>query len=145
MTRRNYKVSADVGLTRRHMYRCTTILDTKDGSSDIRRSSLFNRLTSWIKPVRSSIVFKDASNKRINLDETIVLVVRLGTRVQTVKFYVVDRLSTDIILRCDLCDKHFDAIWPRRSLVEIYDDTTIPIIRKPSERKDRSFHLPEEQ
>ena len=79
------------------MCRYTTILDTGAGSSYIRKGILCNRLLPLVRPLRSGIAVKDANNKRVNIDGTLNLVVQLSTRIQTVQFYVVDKLSTNVI------------------------------------------------
>lgn len=42
----------------------------------------------------------------------------------------VKRLATSLILGCDFCDKHIEAIRPWKRLVKLEDGTTITIIRK---------------
>ena len=39
--------------------------------------------------------------------------VELGNRVEAVSFYVFERLSTQVLLGCDFCAKHFEAIPAR--------------------------------
>lgn len=56
-------------------------------------------------------------------------------------FNVVKRLSTEVILGCDFCDKHIESIRHLHILVELNDGTTIPIKRQAFERKKTSVPL----
>ncbi len=76
------------------------------------------------------IRIRDANNKRLNIEGTVELSVQIGNHREQVTFYVAERLATDFILGCDFCDKHVEAIRPRKKLLELNDGTTVPIIRK---------------
>ena len=69
----------------------------------------------------------------------------MGSRFEVVKFNVVERLGTDVILGCDFCDKHIEAIRPRKRLIELDDGTTVPILKRPESRAKHSVPLPAEQ
>ena len=56
-----------------------------------------------------------------------------------------DTLATSVILGCDFCDRHVEAIRSRQRKVEMNDGTTVPIISKPTARASQSPPLPEEQ
>ena len=79
LARRNYKVFADIGVTRRHMRRYVTILDTGAGSSYVRKDILPDKIMSFIRPLRTTINVRDAGNKRVAIAGTIDLTVQLGT------------------------------------------------------------------
>ena len=69
----------------------------------------------------------------------------MGGSSELVTFYVAERLAADVILGCDFCDRHIEAIRPRKRLVEMDDGSTVPIVRRPDKRKEGSIPLPEEQ
>lgn len=70
----------------------------------------------------------------MNILSTITLSVELGPRIEVVQFNVVEGLANQVILECDFCLKHVEAIRPRKRVVELDDGTTVPIIRAPSSR-----------
>lgn len=76
---------------------------------------------------------------------TIDLVVDIGRSVETVRFHVVERLATQVILGCSYCDKPIESIRPRQQMVELANGTIVPIVRKPSPRDKVSNPLEEEQ
>ena len=79
--------------------------------------------------MRKGFRIKDAGNRNVRILGKITLAVILGHRVETISFYVVERLKLQIILDCDFCDRHVEAIKPRQRLIEIDDGTTVPILR----------------
>ena len=87
---------------------------------------------------------KDAGNCNFRIAGKITLTVMLGHRVESISFYSVERLTTQVILGCDFCDKHVEAIKPRQRFVEMDDGTTVPILRT-SVRKSNAVRLPPEQ
>lgn len=54
--------------------------------------------------------------------------------IEIVTFKVFERLTVNVILACDFCDKHVKAIDPQKSVVELDDGITNPIFRNPSSR-----------
>ena len=88
---------------------------------------------------------KDANNRRVSIAGTVNLTVQVGTRSEIVKFNVVERLGTDVILGCDYCDKNVKAIRPRNLLVELDDGTSVPILKQPESRAKDLVPLPEAQ
>ena len=68
----------------------------------------------------------------------------LGHRVESISFYLVERLTTQVILRCDFCDKHVEAIKAQQQLVEIDNGTNVLILRT-SVRKANAVSLPPEK
>ena len=145
MAKRNYKIAAYLGLSRKSTARFVVVLDTGAGSSFIRKSLLTHELQKSIQPLTEEYNVKDANNRRITIEGTINLAVQVGTRFEIVKFNVVERLGTDVILGCDYCDKHVEAIRPRRRIVELDDGTTVPILKKPEGRAKHAVPLPAEQ
>ena len=145
LAKRNYKVHANIGFTRRSMARFVTVLDTGASRSFVKKCLLPPSAWRRIKPLRAQVRIRDAGNRSVNICGTIDLVVELGSRLEVVQFNVVEKLAVDIILGCDFCDKHVEAIRPRRSNVELDDGTTIPIIRRPSTGHKDAVPLPEAQ
>ena len=58
---------------------------------------------------------------------------------------MVPRLALDVIISCDFCDEHIEAIRPRKCIVELEDGTAVPIVRRPDKRPAGSIPLPDEQ
>ena len=145
LANRNFKVNAYIGLTTHATMRYTTVLDTGAGSSFIKESCLPPGTEKLIKPLHSAVRIKDANNRALVVAGRINLSCQIGSRKDIVTFYVVDRLATDVILGCDYCDRHIEAIKPRKRLVELDDGTTVPIVRRPDKRKNDSVPLPDEQ
>ena len=123
------------------MRRYVTILDTGAGSSYVRKDILPDKIMPLIGPLKTTINIKDAGNKRVDISGSIDLTVQLGTRQEVIQFYVVERLSTDVILGCDFCDKHVETIRPRRRIVEL-DDSTCLLYTSPSPRDQRGSRMP---
>ena len=94
--------------------------------------------------MREGIRIKDAGNRNVKIAGKITLTVMLGNRGGSISFYVIERLTTQVILGCHFCDKHVEAIKPRQRLVEMDDGTTVPILRT-SARKANAVPLPPEQ
>jgi len=144
MAKRNYKVYANIGQTQSMTKRFVTVLDTGAGSSFIRTDELPNRLREEIKPLTDEANVRNASGKPVHIRGTITLSVNLGCRTDEVTFMVVDNLATAVILGCDYCDKHIEAIRPRRRMVEMDDGCMVPIVRNPS-KANTDVPFPEEQ
>ena len=145
MARRNYKIAAYIGLHKSSLARFVVVLDTGAGSSFIRQALIPESHRKLIKPLDSEFNVKDANNRRVVITGTINLAVQVGTRQDVVKFNVVERLGTDIILGCDFCDKHVEAIRPRKRLVELDDGSSVPILKRPEGRAKNAIPLPAEQ
>lgn len=62
----------------------------------------------------------------------------------TVRFNVVERLTTQVIIAWDYCYKHVESIRTRQRLFELANGTVVPIIRKPSPRHKDAIYLPGE-
>ena len=98
LAKRNYKYHADIGLTRRHRRRFEAILDTGAGSSFIRKEALPEKKWSLIRPIGEGVRIKDAGNRNIRIAWKITLTVMLVHRVESISFYVVEHLTTQVIL-----------------------------------------------
>ena len=145
LARRNYKVYADLGISTRVTTRHLSVLDTGAGSSFIRRSDLPPNADKRIVKLDAKMRVRDANNRLLPIVGKVALFVRLGSRLERITFYVSDRLAAPVILGCDFCDTHVEAIRPRRRVVELDDGTTVPIVRRPQKRSAKAPPLPEEQ
>ena len=97
-----------------------------------------------IRPNREGVRIKDAGNRNVKTAGKISLTVMSGNRVENISFYVVEHLTTQVILGWDFRDKHVEAIKPRERLVEMDDGTTVPYLRT-SVRKANAVPLPPDQ
>jgi len=121
--------------------RQVTVLDTGAGHNFIRLDQLPPEARKVIRQ-RNLPDIRDANKGRVRSIGVITLRVQLGSHQARVDFVVCERLSVPVILGCDFCDKHVEAIRPRSKTVELEDGTTIPIIRAPTKRSRRSVPLP---
>ena len=144
LSRRNYKVYADLGLTTSITVRQLTILDTGAGSNFVRTDTLPKGWESLLEPGEIP-TFADANGRPLRAYGTVTLVVRLATRTMKCKFIVCERLAAPVILGCDFNDKFVEAIYPRRKMVELDDGTKVPIVRKPAIRRADAPPLSSEQ
>ena len=110
----------------------------------IRKDALPEKTWSLIRPIREGFRIKDSGNRNVRIAGKITLNVMLGHRVETISSYVVERLTTHVILGCDFCDRQVDAIKRRQRLVEVDDGTTVPMLRT-SVRKANAVPLQPEQ
>lgn len=81
----------------------------------------------------------------IHVDRTIHLGVNIGGRVKTIRFNVVEHQLTQVILRCDDCDRLIKSICPIQLVVELVDVTTVLTIRNPAHRAKDAIPLPKKQ
>ena len=116
------------------MKRFIVVLDTGAGSSFIHTSALSTDLQKLIQPLGSDINVRDANNRRVLIVGTMNLTVQAGSRIEIVKFNVVERLGTDVILGCDFCDKHAESIRPRKLIIDLANGTAVPILKRPESR-----------
>ena len=79
--------------------RFKSILDTGAGSSVIRKNIFPDELLEKISALDDEAVIWGAGNRIVALHGSINLTVALVIRVEVVLFLVVDRLSTQVILR----------------------------------------------
>jgi len=145
MAKRNYKIHADIGITRRFTKRFVAVLDTGAGPSFIKRNVLPHGINHLLRKSTSETKIVDANERQVEVDGVIELSVIIGGRVESVQFNVVPRLAVDVIIGCDFCDKHIEAIRPRKCIVELDDGTAVPIVRRPDKRPAGAIPLPDEQ
>ena len=144
LSRRNYKVYADLGLTIAILLRQLTILDMGAGSNFVRADTLPPGWESLMIPGEVTTI-ADENGRPFRTIGQIQLVVRLGSRTMKCKFVVCERLVAPVIQGCEFNDRFFEAIYPRRTLVELDDGTNVPIVRKPAHRTVDHPTLPFEQ
>ena len=144
LSRQNYKIRAYIGTSARALIQYITVVDTGAGSSFVKQEALSPEVLKTLKPLPEQVRVRDANNRRLNILGTVELNVRIGNRQDKVNFYVVERLATDFILGCDFCDKHVEAIRPRKRLIELDDGTTIPIVRGSKKARGRNIPVPSE-
>jgi len=123
----------------RRRLRYTAVLDTGAGPNLIRRGAL---PADVVLDSSETTVLRNASNKPMIVCGEVELQVRLGQHTAKTKFYVVEKLATDVLLGCDYCDKFVEAIKQRKRVVELEDGTEVPIIRKPSTRSKKATPFP---
>lgn len=144
MVRRNYKIHANIGFTRRFTQRYAVVLDTGAASSFIRKDVIPQRMWNKINTSRN-LNFRDARKRKVHTSGTIDLAVEVGDRVEVVNFNVVERIAINVLLDCDYCDQQFEEIKPRQRVVQFDDSTTVLIIRNPGARNRNGVPLPEAQ
>ena len=144
LSRQNYKIRAYIGTSTRALVQYIIVLDTGAGSSFVKKEALSPEVFKTMKPLPEQVRVRDANNRRLNILGTVELNVQIGNRQDKVNFYVVERLATDFILGCDFCDKHVEAIKPRKRLVELDDGTTIPLVRGSKIFRGKSIPVPSE-
>ena len=144
LSRRNYKVYADLGLTTSIIVRSFTILDTGAGSNFVRTDTLPKGWESLLEPGEIPTI-ADGNGRPPRTCGAVTLVVRLATRANKCKFIVCERLAATVILGCDFNDIFVEAIYPRRKMVELDDGAKVPIVTKPATRRDDAPPLPSEQ
>lgn len=99
MAKRNYKIHANIGLSRRHARRFTTVLDTGAGPSFIRKDVLPEAAWDRIQQGARGNAIRDANNHPVVVSGFVDLFVDRAGRSTLVRFYVVERLATSFILR----------------------------------------------
>ena len=123
MTRRNFKVYADIGDSPTRLLRTLSILDTGAGPNFIRKNALpaGDLIPLSYGPLPD---IADANSNPIQVKGIKRLLVRLKTRAYWVEFIVCDSLAAPVILGCDFCHKHVEAILPRQRLVDVVEGTS---------------------
>lgn len=128
MAKTNYKVDANIGFDRQYTAWFASLFDTGHGASFIRKSMLPNVAWSRIKSVKPANSIRDANNRTVNNCAVIGLIVDIGFGVKHIRFNVVESLVTEVIIGCDFCDKHVEAISSRKQEVDLADGATVPVI-----------------
>ena len=130
MRKRNFKVYADIGDSPTRLLRTLSVLDTGAGPNFIGKNALpAEDLTPLSYGPLPDIA--DANSNPIQIKGITRLLVRLKTRAYWVEFILCVSLAAPVILVCDFCDKHVEAILPRQRLVELEDGTTYPLSENP--------------
>ena len=142
MSKRNYKVYADIGPDRTRLRRLLSVVDTGAGPNFIRREELPPGIEKDIRygPLPDIC---DANDRPLRMIGTIRLVVRLGRLVSLADFIICQQLAAPMILGADYCDRFVEAIRPRKKLIELDDGSTVPIVRRPLKRHPKLTPLPE--
>lgn len=125
--------------------RVLTDLDTGEASSFIRKSLIQKEHYDKIRPLAREVHVPDSNKRPLVHSGQIRLPVRLGDRTELVLFYVTERLAAPALLGFDFCDKHVEAIRPRKRIVELDKGTTVPIVWSPRTRSPSDAPLPQEQ
>lgn len=129
LTRKNYKVYADVRPSIGLMRRMTAVLDTGAGPNLIRKSELPPGTEDRIA-MGPSLDIRDANNRPLRTIGLIKLPVRLGRFLALMEFIVCERLAVPLILGASYFDKFVEAIYLRKRKVELADHSEIPIVRR---------------
>ena len=124
---------AYLGTTTRRAVQHDAVLDTGAASSFIRADLL--PVGARLKPIRDAPNVRGANSQPLAIKGTVDLMVQVGNCKDHVVFYVAPSLAAPVILGCDFCDRHVEAIQPRRRVVEMDDGSTIPILRTKSSRR----------
>ena len=141
LAKRNYKIHAYIGPKGMPMLRHVTVLDTGAGHNFIRFDQVPPQAHKLIRQ-RALPDIRDANKGRVRSLGVVTLRVQLGLYQSRVDFVVCERLSVPIILGCDFCDRHIEAIRPRSKEVELEDETKVPIIKAATKRSRESVPLP---
>lgn len=132
LAKRNDKVYTNNGRTVRATKRFGVVLDTGAGPSFKRLFEIPEAMRTKIWELEDITFVRNASGKSAAIVETIDVVVYIRTNTPLVNLCVSKKLDTSVILRCDFCDVHVEAIEPRLTIVEMEDVSTVPIICQPS-------------
>ena len=116
-----------------------TVMDTGAGPNFIRKDLLPTEAD--IETVDTPDIC-DANGHLLGIEGSIRLAVRLNNQYSIVEFYVCKTLSVPVLLGCDYCDKYVEAIFPRQRRILLDDLSSVPIVRRPSERPRDAIPLP---
>lgn len=112
MVSRNYKVYATLRLRRRKIHRYSVILNSGSGYTFIRKDVLQEKARKLIKPDPNQLKTRDTNNRQINSLGVINLAVDVGGTVEVMNLKVAEQLALPVIVCCEYCDKHVEAIRP---------------------------------
>jgi Retroviral aspartyl protease len=125
---RDYKVSANVGVSATVLTPASAILDTGAGPNLIREKVLPEDWERYRIPGPPEFHIVGAGGRRILQKENITLTVQLGTiKVQT-RFIVVEGLAAECILGCQFIDRQVQAILQKEKRITLANGCFIPII-----------------
>lgn len=124
--------------------RFVTFLDIGAASSFIDTEKLPHRLQGKVSPLNENVNVWNAIGEPDPVRGTTKLVVKIGTSTETVRFYVVDNLTTAVFLRYNFCDRYVDGVRPRLKIVCMDVGATVPNVRQPS-KSNTTLPIPDEQ
>ena len=132
--RENYKVRAEVGLTRNLMVAHPTCVDTGAGPNCVRESAIPG---DWRKYERTDepLLVRTANGSQLNVIGVVDLFVRLGRDVVKAPFLVCSSLQVPVLLGTTFTNKHLRRIDIDTRTLLMRSGTRIPIVSipKPSE------------
>lgn len=141
MVRRNYKIFANIDLSRRCSRTFAKLPDTGSWPTIIKNDVLHESTWKTIRTCGKSVKIRDANNRSVNVDGITDLVVKVGGSVETIHFNVVELLVTQVILVHGYCEKHIESIRLSQQLVELADGTSVPTNREPPPKENDSIPL----
>lgn len=145
IVRRNWKIATCVGLTRHGTTRAIAVFDTGALSGFIKYSFITYELQNLIRSTESQMSVRDASDRLVSIVRTIELSVIVGSRSAVVKFTVVERVGTEIILGFNFSDAHVEAIRSWWRVIKLADGTSEPIFKEPQKLSIDMVLIPEDQ
>lgn len=144
MVWRHYQVYVNLALTRRQKRRYSVIFDTGTGSSFIRQDVLHEWAWKLMKAHFAPIKIREGSHRPSNTVGVINLAIHIGRTVEMVNFNVFNRLTITLIWSCYYCDKHVQSIKTRHLIVELVDQTSVQILRRPPPGVSGAIPLPKQ-
>lgn len=128
LTRKNYKVHANIGPTISLMRRAVALLDTGAGPNLIRKNELLQGMQTCIahEPLWD---VRNAKNRPLRIIGSLKMLVQLGWFIALVEFIVREKRTVLLILGTDYCNKFVEAIYLRKRKVVPENLSRIPIIR----------------
>lgn len=103
MAKRKFKVYPNIVESSKNTRRFSAILYTGAGCSFICFNELPIPLRNLSKRVDGPVTIPNASGKTVTIARTIERAVQIGTS-QAMGTFLVAKLATKVILRCDVCD-----------------------------------------
>lgn len=140
MSKRNYKIYAEIGISKERKLRTCAVLDTGAGPN-FDGIIYFPRTDMLIRTVPSPII-SDTNGRPITLLGTATLFVLFGTYVVKFDLLVCKQLATDYVLGGDFWDRFMNSIRSRKRVLELDDGTKILIVRKRLKRGEGSVQFP---
>lgn len=137
LTRKNYKVHADIAPTVGLMRRTVAVFYTGADPNLIRNSELPPGMEAAIIQGPSWDLV-DANNRPPRTVGLIRLSIRLGSFLTRFEFIMCEKVAVPLILEADYCNKHVHSIFPRTRKVELADGNELPIISTFTPRKSKS-------
>lgn len=130
MVRQNYEVEAYLRSTLQTLKRYFVVPDTGAEPSCIKAALIPTELQRLIQPVKNHINARDKSDLIVMIACTIFLVVNAGNQASSIViFSVVEGLGTYVILWCSFFDAHVETICPQVWIIELPEETIVPIIK----------------